>query len=144
MVTYAILSWNTPLHSSINGISTTTLSAVTSPSCGLIGKHVSVQGPSINNFSGIDISQSLDQEWPSLSAHFLLSRHENIDCGNRKYNQKPQWDDSRILRTCRNTIQTKTSILHRQLVQDSCQRVRVLSQISLWFSQFGFKFLNII
>ena len=36
----------------------------------------------------------------------------------------------------------KTRILHRQLVQDSCQRVRVLSQISLCFSRFGFKLWN--
>ena len=30
------------------------------------------ESPSINNFSGIDISQSLDQEPSSLSPHFLL------------------------------------------------------------------------
>ena len=39
--------------------------------------------------------------------------------------------DSRLLRTIRTTIQTKTNILHTQVVQDSCQRVRLLSQISL-------------
>ena len=57
-------------------------------------------------------------------------------------NQKSQWDASRILRTSRTTIQTKTSFLHIQVVQDSCQTVRMLSQIFLWFSQFGFKFSN--
>ena len=38
--------------------------------------------------------------------------------------------------------QTKTSILHTQVVQDSCQKVKVLSQISLCFSQFSFTILN--
>ena len=54
----------------------------------------------------------------------------------RYFNQKSQWADSRRTRRTTNTIQTKTSILHRQLVQYSYQRVRALSQISLsfWFS----------
>ena len=52
----------------------------------------------------------------------------------KHYNQKSQWDNSRIVRTSRTTIQTKTSILQTQVVQDSCQKVRVLSQISFWFS----------
>ena len=38
-----------------------------------IEKQISVQGSSISNFCGIDISQSLDQECSSLSPHFLLS-----------------------------------------------------------------------
>ena len=42
------------------------------PSCGRIGKQISVQGSSIKSFSGIGISQILDQECPSLFPHFRL------------------------------------------------------------------------
>ena len=40
--------------------------------------------------------------------------------------------------TSRTTIQTKTCILHTQVIQDSCQR----SQSFLCFSRFSFEFLN--
>jgi len=42
------------------------------PWCGRFGNRLPFESPSINNFSGIDISQSLDQEPSSLSPHFLL------------------------------------------------------------------------
>ena len=48
--------------------------------------------------------------------------------------------DSRILRTNKPSIQSKNSILHRAIVQYSCQRV--LAHISFCFSQFSFEFSN--
>ena len=63
----------------------------------------------------------------------FVQRIVNDDVSNCFYNYKFKKikrlkETSYVLRTSKTTVQSKTRILHRQPVQDSCQRVRVLSQ----------------
>ena len=79
--------------------------------------------------------------WKLSQIHALKSK----TCSNKlrkRVNKIKKVSMRRLTGTSRITIQTKTSILHTQVVQDSCQSVRMLFQISRCFSQFGFKFSN--
>ena len=75
-----------------------------------------------------------------LDEHEPMKKYKMLSVNNEK--SQLDLDDSRILHRRRTTFQTKISILHRVLfnVRFKEWECLLLFQISLCFSQFGFKF----